>query len=114
GDEIESIASRGGDRAREALAHALADADEGVRFRALEQTQMVQGLALSTDELQTVLLQDASETVRLKALDVLSTDPRVDARTMVAIAGRAGSDPSEQVRTKVQELTQRIEAESHL
>jgi hypothetical protein len=111
GDALEAIAIHGGDGMHEAITHALSDADEGVRLRALEQTQVVKGLALSTDSLQTMLLQDASETVRLKALDVLATDPGIDADTLAGIASKAESDSSEQVRIAAAMLRQRLQDE---
>lgn len=113
GDAIETIAAHGGDQAREAVAHALEDASEEVRFRALEQTQVVKGLSLPVDTVQKMLLQDASETVRLKALDVLATDPAIDANTLAMIAGSAGSDSSEQVRSQAAALRQRLEQSSN-
>lgn len=112
GDAIEAIAARGGDRGREVVSHALTDADEDVRLRALEQTEVVQGLALPADALQDLLLRDASENVRFKALDVLATDPAVDAYTLATIARGAEADRSELVRTKAAELREQLEAVS--
>ncbi|HWY25667.1 MAG TPA: hypothetical protein VNX47_12150 [Nevskia sp.] len=112
GDAIEAIAAHGGDRAREVVSHALSDADEEVRLRALEQTQVVQGLALPVDALQDLLLRDASENVRFKALDVLATDPAVDAYALATIARGAESDRSELVRSKAAELREQLEAAS--
>lgn len=109
GDAIEQIALRDGPGAREAVAHALTDSDEAVRLRALEQSQVVQGLALQIEDLQTLVQQDASENVRLKALDVLATDPRVDVASLVAIAQTAESDPSELVRAQAAALRERLE-----
>jgi len=111
-DAVETIALRGGARAREVVAHALADADEDVRLRALEQTQVVKGLALPLDALQNLLSRDVSESVRVKALDVLATDPAVDAYTLTTIARGAEADSSELVRTRAVELRERLEAVS--
>jgi hypothetical protein len=52
GDAIEAIAAHGGERAREVVSHALIDADEDVQLRALEQTQVMQGLAQPVDALR--------------------------------------------------------------
>jgi hypothetical protein len=109
GDAVETIALHGGDRAREVVARALGDADEEVRLRALEQTQVVQGLALPADTLRDLLLRDASETVRIKVLDVLATNPAFDAATLAGIARNAEADRSELVRSRAAELREQLE-----
>lgn len=110
GDAVEALASGGGDGARALLVHALADTDEQVRLRALEQAQLVRGLAPSTEMLQDVLLRDASETVRFKALDVLATSPVVDAAALTIIARGAESDPSGLVRNRAAQLREQLES----
>jgi len=109
GDAIESIALRGGARTREVVVHALSDPDNTVRLRALEQTQVVPGLGLPTDDLRKLLQQDTSENVRLKALDVLASDPGIDASLLASIAQGAQADSSEVVRSQAVALSHRLE-----
>jgi hypothetical protein len=87
---------------RELLVNALRGAtepDEGLRERLLTET-INQAVKLPSDLLTDLMRTDASELIRLRALDALADDPAgVDAAAAAAVG-----DPSLMVRERAQQI----------
>lgn len=100
---IESLIARQRDRALPAVLRALRDPEDTVRTRALS-VAVGKGLALPTEALQQALA-DASHVVRFLALEAFARRP--EAREIAIDLLR---DPNEHVRTRAEEILQRLDA----
>jgi hypothetical protein len=96
-----ALISKDDQASRELLVDVLrgtTEPDEGVRERLLTET-INQGMKLPRDLLTDLARTDASELIRLRALDALADDPAgVDAATAAA------GDPSPMVRERAQQI----------
>jgi hypothetical protein len=95
---IETLISRKGPEALDAILTALKDDHSQVRTHALYGA-MTAGVPVPPDTLSTLALTDPSADIRFLALDALSNDPGVK-----TLAEQALNDPSPHVQQKAREL----------
>jgi len=97
-----ALFSKDDETSRELLVNALrgaTESDEGLRERLLTET-INQAVKLPSDLLTDLMRTDASELIRLRALDAMAADPAgVD-----AAAAAAAGDPSPMVRERAQQI----------
>ena len=95
---------------RDALLSALADPNESMRQYALL-TAQANGLPLPTEVIEGLMLNDASETVRMSAMDALTMIPEIDPGTAWALLERGTQDPSPVIRDHAAALLSALNAQ---
>jgi hypothetical protein len=94
---LHGLSAHPGRDATEVLLNALSDPDETVRQRALLAVQ-ASGLPLPAEAIHNLVLYDASEGVRMTAMDLLPMAPDADPGAVRALLERIAQDPSQTIR----------------
>jgi HEAT repeat protein len=108
--ELHGVTAPPGTDPQEALRGALADPDEGVRQQALIAAQAA-GVPVPADAIASLVLNDPSETVRMLALDLLTTAAEGDQETARAMLRRAAQDSSPSIRDRAADLLGALSAQ---
>ena len=108
---LPGLSAQPGTDPREALLGALADPDESVRQQALISAQ-ANGLPLPTQVIEGLMLNDASEAVRMSAMDLLTMTPEIDSGTARALLERVAQDPSPAIRDHAAAMLSALSAQA--